>query len=246
MSFQEDKEYFAFNEQRFNYWPIYDTIKQYYPLGIYTNEESRGLYDSYPGSKALQSVIHNNIWNKKNFSQGWSEFEKFLRQYFKRQVIGTTYANAPSFSSYVLLEKTHLDKLFHYKELHFTVSLLGPFYTIYGLDFTGIKLEEIWDPLDTSNRRIVDRSSISAITTSPYLEYETHFIDLEAQIKQRYPQFRMVPFNMNMKSIKGLRTGLYLQQENCVFHALFNEIHSLADTHIVRGDKFYGHNEWRI
>jgi hypothetical protein len=53
---------FSFNTDKHDFWPIYDAIKQFYPIGIQKNDDD-GMYVSYPGIKLLETIIIDNIHN---------------------------------------------------------------------------------------------------------------------------------------------------------------------------------------
>src|ERR1700744_6124432 len=117
------------------YGSIIETIKTYYPIGIKCSDDT---YFKYPGQVELGELVVDNIHNVKNFKLRWREFEKQLRVDLKKRIWGETYASKPSFSSSVIIRKSkHLD-LMHIKKLHFSVSLLGPYYTVYGIDETAV------------------------------------------------------------------------------------------------------------
>ena len=52
---------FTFNFESFDFWPIYDTIKMYYPIGIPINDEEYKFFRSYHGIKELTKKVLDNI-----------------------------------------------------------------------------------------------------------------------------------------------------------------------------------------
>jgi len=131
---------FYFNTEKFDFWKIYEAVKHFYPIGI--KKEGSKMYRSYPGLKELENIILDNIHNDEHFIERWSNFTKAIETEISKEIIGTTYGQAPSFSSYALLASTSADNLTRTKELHFFVSIVGPFYTIIGQDNNTVKLEE--------------------------------------------------------------------------------------------------------
>src|SRR5258708_6871792 len=101
----------TFNFEVFDFWPIYDTVKKYYPIGIpFTDkEEDYTFFRSYPGIKELTKLVLDNVHNNKNFKERWKSFEKEIKIDFKKQVIGNTLGQAPSFNSHILIERTEQD-----------------------------------------------------------------------------------------------------------------------------------------
>lgn len=201
---------FYFNSDKFDFWVIYEAIKQFYPIGI--NRDESKMYFSYPGIKKLENILIDSIHDNNHFSDRWEKFTKELYSEIGKEVIGTTYGQAPSFSSYVLLETTSIDNLVRTKELHFFVSLIGPFYTIIGQDNNTVKLAE------NKNYR-----STSYLVLSPENEYADTFQLLCNKIEDRFTGFRFVPFEICQQAIEGLNVRYSDENLNFVFHALFND-----------------------
>ena len=111
-----------FNNDKFDFWKVYDSIKRFYPIGVRKNE--RRLYYSYRGLKDLTAIIVDKTQDEKQF-ESWELFTREIESEISKEITGTTYGQAPSFSSFVLLEKTTLDNLIRTKELHFFVSLVA-------------------------------------------------------------------------------------------------------------------------
>jgi len=49
------RSYFSFNTQTHNFWPVYEAIKTYYPIGIRYSYPS--LYTEYEGNKLSSNAI---------------------------------------------------------------------------------------------------------------------------------------------------------------------------------------------
>ena len=224
------KTNFSFNPNTHNFWPIYEAIKKYYSIGIQMNE-GRGIHPKYNGHNAIVELLNEHIHDTDNFNRSWTSFENYLGEKLNKKVQGTTMGQAPSLSSSIILKKEIFGDCTHSKELHFSVSLLGGFYQIYGVD----------------NTRIYRFGATNVLTTSPYEEFKESFEFLENEIQKKYPDYRIVPFPIARSIINGLEVP-YLNDKNCsVNKALFNqelELH-LADENI-RGDRFYGYEKWKI
>lgn len=220
---------FRFNQEKFDFWEIYQSIIRFYPIGVLKDEGN--LYASYTGFKDLEKILVNKIHDTNNFVSTWKSFTNEIEAEIQKEIIGTTYGQAPSYSSYVSLDTTAVDNLTRTKELHFFVSLIGPFYTIIGQDVSTIKF-------DNSSCR-----SINYLVTSPENEFAATFNLLSAKIEARFEGFRFVPFGICMQSIEGLHVR-YSDETNCtIFRALFNH---LIDVTIERkiGDCFYKSENW--
>lgn len=129
-----------FNYNKFDFWKIYNSIKHFYPIGI--KKDDSKMFHSYPGLKELEKVLVDNIHDQDKFNSVWKDFTNEIESRLGKEIIGTTMSQAPSFSSFVSLETTKLDNLTRTKELHFFVSLVGPYYTVIGEDNNTIKIED--------------------------------------------------------------------------------------------------------
>lgn len=231
------KQYFSFNSHTHDLWEIYEAIKKHYPIGIRKNE-GRGIYGSYPGLKEYEKALVENIHDDNNYRTHWVRFTDEIGQEFGKEMQGTTYGQAPSFSAFMILEKHQFGDCIHSKELHFAVSLLGNFFQIYGVDAT-----KILDKKAVYGRAY---SSINVITPSPHEEFKTPFEFVEKKIREKYPSYKIVPFNIGQGIIKGLEVR-YLDDEDCSINkALFNWF--LSEEIIsgsTRGDIYYGMNDWK-
>jgi len=219
----------------YDFWEIYEVIKKYYPIGI-NRSEGLGIYVEYPGIKELEKIIIDNTHDIKILNQRWTNFTKNIGKELNLEIIGTTYGRAPSFSSSVILEKDQIGNCIHSKELHFSVSLIGNFFQIYGLDTTLI--------LEKNGKK--NYYAVNVITTSPFEEFNEPFELIENKIEEKYPMHRIVPFAIGQKIINGLQVS-YLDDDICSINmAIFN--HFLSEKNIsksIRGDRYYGIEKWK-
>jgi hypothetical protein len=214
-----------FNSDKFDFWKIYDAIKRFYPIGVKRDESK--MYFSYPGLKELEDIVVDNIHDDNHFIERWDNFTKDIEKEIGKEIIGTTYGQAPSFSSYVLLDTTSIDNLTRTKELHFFVSLVGPFYTIVGQDNNTVKLEE------HKNYR-----STSYLVLSPENEFADTFKLLCDRIENRFNGFRFVPFEICQQTIDGLDVRYSDENLDTIFHALFNNHIDLTIWQKIGNDYF--------
>jgi len=220
---------FYFNSDKFDFWLIYESIKHFYPIGI-KKDESR-MYHSYPGLKELEDRIVDNIHIDDNFNSRWENFTATIQKEIGKEIIGTTYGQAPSFSSYVLLESSSMDNLTRTKEIHFFVSLIGPYYTVMCNDNSTVKVLES------------QYKGTSYLVVSPFLEYAAIFKLLCEKIEKQFIGFRFVPFEICRQTIEGLDVRYSDETLNTVFHALFNNHIDLNTLRYV-GDKYYKYDDW--
>ncbi len=228
---------FSFNSSEHNFWPVYDAIKFYYPIGIKRADKS--VYFDYPGIKKLEAVVVENIHNTNSSNNiNWVSFQEEISRTFNIEVTGTTYGSGTSFSCDLIIEKLELNQLKSMKKLSLAVSLLGKFFTIYGADETSVidKNENIFD---------FNFRAINVLTISPYKEFEILFKDLKSMAEARFTDYKFVPFAINSMYIKGLQVRGADNQKCTIYKALFNHSLDNYDTKkMTRGDKFFGYNDW--
>lgn len=217
-----------FNSDKFDYWKIYDSIKRFYPIGI-PKDESK-LYYSYPGIKELDSIVVDKIHNDIYFQKHWANYDRQIENKLQKPVVGTTYAQAPSFSSFVQLETFSFDNFIRSKELHFFVSLIGPYYTIVGQDTNALKIGA--ETFRSTNYLVV----------SPEKEYTEPFHTLCNQIESNFDNYRFVPSVILKQTIEGLEVRYTDDKESSVFAALFNNNIDLNIRTV--GNKYFKSEDW--
>lgn len=237
-------EKFSFNCHLYNLWNIYNRIKIFYPIGI-PKGEGVGIFFEYPGLKKLEEIIIDNVHNEKNFQERWTNYNIELKKILEKEIIGTTYGQAPSFSSSIVIEKNVIGTCTHLKELHFAISFVGNFFTIYGLDSTRILDEK---------EGYKGYGAVNVLTASPYKEFEKDFLLLENSIRTKYPNYKMIPYGFGKQIMDGLQVR-YSDAEVCSIQmALFNDIiqprnnfrftQGMIVDH-TRGDVYYGIEDWK-
>ena len=219
-----------FNSDKFDFWKIYEAIKHFYPIGI--KKDDNKMYYSYTGLKELKDIVVDNTHDENHFNERWRNFTKDIEKEIGKEIIGTTYGQAPSFSSFVLLDTVSVDNLTRTKELHFFVSLVGPFYTIIGQDNNTVKLDE------NKNYR-----STSYLVVSPENEFADPFKLLCDKIENRFIGFHFVPFELCQQTIDGLDVHYSDEKLNSVFHALFNNHVDLTVWRKI-GNDYFKSEDW--
>ncbi len=222
--------YFPLDNPRVNlYAEIGTAIKVLYPIGL-----SREVpeYREYPGIKKIMQVIEESMTRNKKFSKPWIEFLKKLRSGSAEKIHNTTMPIDISFSGDMILEKYEDNALRRIKRLAFSVSIVSPFFAIYGVDETFIKMMEY--------KEASGYPAINVITESPYLEFGDGFNYLKSAIEVQWPDYSFVPVQIGLMDVKGLQTP-YSNLEECKVHnALFNTAFDYNHVHNFRGERYYG------
>lgn len=221
---------FYFNEKHYNFWDIYNCIHKFYPIGSIA-EGMDSFYNSYPGIIEQKKIIAENIYDNNVFSHNWGRFCEDISRTTNQNLIGTTYGMKPSYSAKIELKRTDYADITRTKELHFFVSLLGPFYTIIGVD----KNECIYE-----NKFY---QSNNFLTVSPENEYKDLFIYMSKRIEEQFTSYRFVPFFICRQIIDGL--SWEFKEKSCrVFQAIFDNSIDL-EVNII-GNESYQSWQWQI
>ncbi len=221
---------FHFDPDKFNFWPVYNTIQHFYPIGIDIGQEK--VYHSYKGQLELRKLITDNIHNVDKFAAEWTTFCATASQALGLKIISTTMGMAPSFSGYAELANLKNSDFTQRRELHFFISLLGPYFTILELFSSSVQLDNKNYP------------AINAIAVSPRGPYASKFESLEKLIRSKFQQFKFIPHMLFDKTLNGLDVGYEHGSGNTVFAALFNNTIN-TETPVI-GDRSYNVEEWAI
>lgn len=132
----------------------------------------------------------------------------------------------------------------NFKELHFSVSHLGKFFQVYGIEksvrSSVIIHEDEEVPYQTVN--------LKKIIVSPHGDYKNYFEKIENYITKEFKEYRFVPFKIGQTIIDGLQI-LHLDNEVCSINmALFNDFLGLGEQVAEvkpQGDLSYGMENWK-
>ena len=229
---------FTFRADRYNFWSIYEALKTYYPIGI--EKRVGGIYFEYPGITELERMVVDNIHAKGNYQSKWKQRIDDWSNELEQKIIGTTCGQEPSFSAYIeLFHDEANDRIFE-KRLHFAVSLLGPFYTLFATDLTTL-VERDADSKKVSQRYQQTHRNV----ISPYNGYSELFNSLRRLIERDFKEYKFVPFMIHSAVIKGLQVRYRDESMNRIYHGLFNQ-HFDFSSRII-GDQYeYGFDQWLI
>ncbi|WP_210488016.1 hypothetical protein [Rufibacter aurantiacus] len=238
------KRRFWFNDETYDFKPLYEAIKKYYPLGAIHDAED--YQDDSSESLLRYDTIHKGVYTRSHYSAKWREVKKYLQKEVSKKIKTNHFLPDPCFQGSLLLDQKGVDGLKWTKELHFSICLLGPFYTIFGLDSTEISLEREKMFSEDQEPKWQRFSRAHAVTVSPVFEYKEAFLLLQEKISNWFEGYKFVPYNINMMEIDGLATEVYQKNKSLtgtVYSALFSSYIELDAP--IRGDDRYGYQEWR-
>lgn len=218
---------FFFNSKKFDFWQIYDCIKHYYPLGI--KKEESGFFYTNPGINELRVLIYNKIVDTDEYAK-WERFLAEVEQTLKKTAVDNTAGQVPCYSGYVEIGRFSHENHTRTKELHFHVSILGPFYTIIGLDNNTVTID--WMTFRNPTYMVI----------SPQGEYSDDFILLQSLIETRFEGYRFVPYDIYHQVIDRLEIHYNEGDYNTVVNGIFNTQVNFRIQKI--GDEFYNYEQW--
>ena len=142
----------------------------------------------------------------------------------------------------VIIEEDKTLDFIRQKSLKFYVSILGPYFSIHGVD-SSIALLEIESRVPEFNKG--NFAATNAITISPVFEYQELFTKLEDELRSFFPGYLFVPYTVGMSTIKNISVADELRDPrslDTVYEALFG----LGAVHdcLTRGDRYYGMSDW--
>lgn len=162
----------------------------------------------------------------------WKAYVDQLEKDFPQYEIKNQTAMQPGIGAIIKLEHKRYGELIAKKSLYLYQSLLGPYFTIFGLD------EVYYD-----NNRYIPLRFDPIVTVSPVEEYEETFLQIQAHIQALLPNILFLPFMLARSHYPGLHTPWSQQnQDNSLLEALFVNID--FGQYSFRGDLSYGLNEW--
>lgn len=211
------------------YAEISETIKQYYPLGIKTDSPE---YNEHPGVKKLLAIVEENMTRNKEFYKPWREFLIKLRSGSTKKIHNSSLPSEYSFSGELILERYQDKSLRRIKKLIFSVSLIGPFFSLFGVDETFIK--------ENDNELASGYHAINVITESPFKEFEENFNYLRSEIEKQFTGYKLVPVRICLLNVEGLHTPYGSLEECKVYNALFNGYFDFNHIQFFRGELYYG------
>ncbi|MES2826913.1 MAG: hypothetical protein V4687_02105 [Bacteroidota bacterium] len=242
------QKHLHFNTGVHNFWPIYDAIKKYYPIGLKRTEYA--IFFDYPGLKELGDIVADAIHGEENKKfKEWQVFENEIASKFNVVVNGTTMGQAPSYSTEFILEDEQTATFRRVKKIVLAVSLVGKFFAIFGIDESYIKHapEDIPEWLTGrvwQNGPVWLNHAVNVVTVSPHAEFEPIFNGIKFAVEQQFEGYKLIPFRIHCAIIEGLQVRYSDREECTIFHALFNDKYKLNDNTITRGDAGFGSKDW--
>lgn len=189
---------------------VFEEIVKYYPIGI---NRFDNLYMQYRGIDLAEKLC-----SKKLRGQSYKKWKTFVEE--KSEISGNAliydYDSPLMFPSYCgsyLLDEQQIGTVLYERKIYFHVSVLAPFYTIYGLDKILKKNTSGYDEFEP------------IVIISPLDIYELPFYTLRNEIETNYENYNFLSFSMLKKRPRALSVPLAKVKEGqdaSIFQALFS------------------------
>ncbi len=142
----------------------------------------------------------------------------------------------------VIIEEDKKTDFIRQKSLRFYVSIIGPFFSIHGVD-SSIALLEIESRVKDFNKG--NFAATHAITISPVFEYYEAFKKLEDQLRSFFPGYLFVPHAVGMSTIRNISVADELRDTQSL-DTIYEGIFGMSPVHtcLTRGDRYYGMSDW--
>ncbi|MCF3109996.1 hypothetical protein LL912_14535 [Niabella sp. CC-SYL272] len=227
---------FRFNTEKFDFRPIYEAIKRYYPIGVDSDPD---FYRSYPGQIEFTGILNEHFYKGGNWlTASWNQLLKELSGNTNKEMINTSYGRHCCYSATRITDTITYNNRTHQNTIHFFVSLLAPFYTITGESQNILTVkEDDWLPRYYSTNYFV---------VPPQGEFSEMFIRVEEAIETVFKGSRFVPYCINVQELEGLYLeNLDTGRKPIIFNVLFNDhIHLPDPKYRPVGDTFYKNEAW--
>lgn len=220
---------------------ISDTIKKYFPVDKPKRLTSKTVSAS-PGFNKIGKIANAEFVDDKAYRDKWGKLTSNLKKVFKKPVHGYPDLSGGGFFGEVIIEEDKKPDFVRQKSLKFYVSILGPFFSIHGVD-SSVALLEIESHVPDFNKGNFEATH--AITISPVFEYQEVFNKLEDELRSFFPGYLFVPYTVGMSTIKNISVADELRDPRSL-DTIYEGLFGLGAVHdcLTRGDEYYGMNDW--
>lgn len=216
-------------------------IANYYPVTSTERLTEHNVGQSL-GFRKISERVEQEFINQKTYRGKWEKFASELKKKLKKPVSHEPeLTSGASFMGEIILKETKLDDFAFTKTLTFHISILGPFFTIYGVDHS-----TVFSKLDYPHGPQTGHfTATNALTISPLFEYQELFTAVEKEIRAFFPGYLFVPYKIGMTTIKNISIkddSRDPRMMDTVYEGIFGT-RSVHDCQ-RRGDERYGFKDW--
>lgn len=169
-----------------SYSELYNEIIKFYPLGL---KHSDPKYSEHPGLFEMQDLSHKKL--EPAAIKKWKSLVTgiHLPDYKILRASSESILFDPSYTGRLLIVKEKFGQATFIREVVIHLSVLGPYYTIYGVDKISLALD----------REEVTFNPI--VYVSPHTFYAAIFPALRDQIEKKYEGVKLIPFYLLAKRV---------------------------------------------
>lgn len=222
---------------------ISNIIKEYFPVDM-SKRLTYETVSSSPGFKKMEKIVNEEFINQKAYRDKWGKLTSNLKKIFKKPVHGypVLAAGGGGFFGEVIIDEDKKPDFIRQKCLRFYVSIIGPFFSIHGIDRSIALLE-----IESREKGFIKGNfeAIHAITISPVFEYQEVFNKLEDELRSFFSEYLFVPYDVGMSTIKNISMADE-QRDPRILDTIYEALFGLDAVHdcLTRGDRYYGMNDW--
>ena len=220
---------------------IYNAIKEYYPIKQEKRFTSK-KFASTAGFKKIQRLMIAEFFDNGVYEKKWGKLVSSVSKALNKPIAAHPAMSAPSLFCDLTLSRITQTDFIREKSLYFYISVLGPFFSIHGVDHSIalLPMDSRYGPNERGNY-----AATHAITVSPVFEYEDAFSALEHELSKQLPGYLFVPYDIGVSTIKNIsRTDDTedLAAMDTIYEGLFGSraVHNA----LTRGDEHYGLSDW--
>ena len=221
---------------------ISNAVKDYYP-GDTAERLTSKTFSLSPGFARLRKIANEEFLNEKGYREKWGKLTSHLKKILKKPVEGYPDLLLPGgFVGGVVVSEDKQPDFIRQKTLRFYISLIGPFFSIHGVDSSTaiLSVESRLKDFDKGNF-----AATHAITVSPAFEYQEIFNALENELRAYFPGYLFVPHTIGMSTIKNISIADDARDPrsiDTVYEALFGR--TAVYECRTRGDIRHGFDDW--
>jgi hypothetical protein len=221
---------------------IYNSLKQFYPIGRTQKRLTDQTISSFKGFKKRGDIIESEFMGEGSYEAKWGKLTAHLRDVFKVPVHGHASLNNGGFFGEVITLEDKQPDFVREKSLKFYVSNIGPFFSIHGVDKSNAIL--LMDP-DHTEYNEGNFEATHALTLSPIFEYAEVFRTLEKELRTYFPGHLFVPYDVGMSTLKYISVADDLVDPR-IIDTIYEGIYGKWAVYscLTRGDRKYGLADW--
>lgn len=217
------------------YSTIINAIEKFYPKNTYPDHP--GPYFDYPGTKMKDQIIQNSRSNSQ--SDHWNSLIDVLKKKLPYKVRNMTLIQQHSFNGHILLESYQSSHLSSTLNLIFSVSLLGPFFTIVGTE--GIHIDRHKETIASGGEFKYAHANVIVYPSPNEFISKSYFL-LRSTLKEFFENYKQIPYEVLNMRVKNMYSLSSYNSFGSVYEFLFDGY--LKECPVIIGDSHFPKEDW--